>query len=196
MITRNEAINLGLPVFFTGKPCIYGHIAERRVCNYHCVECASEKNAAYKNNKFDKEYQRAWKLKNKEKVSNYRKSFSERNKDRLNQYQKKWRKTKNGRSIEFIRASLKRCLFEKEAGNDCSVIGYRYLDLVASMESKFIDGMSWENHGEWHIDHIKPIKAFLDEGETDPKIINALSNLQPLWAIQNLSKGSKYNESV
>ena len=46
--------------------------------------------------------------------------------------------------------------------------------------------MSWENWGEWHIDRIIPVSKF-DE-ETPPSIVNALTNLQPLWAADNLKK--------
>lgn len=65
-------------------------------------------------------------------------------------------------------------------------------DLIEQMESLFDDGMSWNNHGEWHVDHIKPVKAFLDEDVKDPAIINALENLQPLWAEDNLRKSARY----
>lgn len=64
--------------------------------------------------------------------------------------------------------------------------------IIHRLESLFLNGMSWGNRSEWHIDHIKPIKAFLDEGETNYNIINNPSNLQPLWAKDNLSKGAKY----
>jgi hypothetical protein len=49
--------------------------------------------------------------------------------------------------------------------------------------------MSWENWDEWHIDHIIPISKF--EKETDPKIVNSLSNLQPLWASDNIRKSNR-----
>jgi len=49
--------------------------------------------------------------------------------------------------------------------------------------------MSWENRGEWHIDHIKPVSSF-DKSEK-MSVVNSLDNLQPLWAKDNLSKGSK-----
>ena len=65
--------------------------------------------------------------------------------------------------------------------------------LIDHLESQFKDGMSWENRSEWHIDHIKPIKAFLDEGVTDVSEMNDIKNLQPLWAKDNLSKGAKWN---
>ena len=57
----------------------------------------------------------------------------------------------------------------------------------------FKEGMCWENHGSWHIDHKKPISKF-KEG-TSPKIVNSLCNLQPLWAEENLSKGNKFKIS-
>ena len=49
--------------------------------------------------------------------------------------------------------------------------------------------MSWDNHGKWHIDHIKPVSKF--DKNTLPSIVNALSNLQPLWAIDNIQKGNQ-----
>ena len=71
------------------------------------------------------------------------------------------------------------------------LLGYSVEEFCQHIESQFLPGMSWEDRGAWHIDHIKPISAFLAEGITDPKIINALSNLRPLWARDNLVKGAK-----
>ena len=91
----------------------------------------------------------------------------------------------------FIRNSLHRCM----SGGDVTVVGYTRNQLRAHIQSRFSEGMSWDNYGEWHIDHIKPIKAFIDEGVTDPAIINSLDNLQPLWASDNISKGAKYEQA-
>ena len=49
--------------------------------------------------------------------------------------------------------------------------------------------MSWDNYGKWHVDHKKPISLF--NKNTPAHIVNALSNLQPLWAKDNLSKGKR-----
>ena len=73
------------------------------------------------------------------------------------------------------------------------LVGYTSEDLKAHIESLFEDGMTWDNHGEWHIDHIKPVAKFKAEGITDLSIINALSNLQPLRAADNLSKGARFD---
>ncbi len=68
--------------------------------------------------------------------------------------------------------------------------------LKGYLEAKFKEGMTWENHGEWHIDHIKPCSSFnlLDE-EEQQKCFH-YTNLQPLWAADNLSKGCKYIDEV
>jgi len=57
--------------------------------------------------------------------------------------------------------------------------------------------MTWENHGEWHIDHIKPCSLFNLLNEDEQKKCFHYTNLQPLWASENLSKGCKYeNETI
>ena len=54
--------------------------------------------------------------------------------------------------------------------------------------------MTWENHGVWHIDHIKPCCQFNLIDEEEQKKCFHYTNLQPLWAKDNLSKGGKYYE--
>jgi hypothetical protein len=49
--------------------------------------------------------------------------------------------------------------------------------------------MTWSNMGEWHIDHIKPLATA--KTEKDVYELNHYTNLQPLWAKDNLSKGAK-----
>ena len=59
------------------------------------------------------------------------------------------------------------------------------------LESKFTQGMSWENYPKWHVDHIKPISLASTEQEAIE--LSHYTNLQPLWAADNLSKGNKYD---
>jgi hypothetical protein len=54
--------------------------------------------------------------------------------------------------------------------------------------------MSWDNYGEWHIDHIIPVSSFKIDPNNWPatiKTIWAIENLQPLWAIDNIKKGQR-----
>jgi hypothetical protein len=69
------------------------------------------------------------------------------------------------------------------------IIGCSPFELKVYLENKFTIGMCWENHGEWHIDHIIPLSS----GKTEKEIYKLChyTNLQPLWAEDNIKKGSK-----
>ena len=69
------------------------------------------------------------------------------------------------------------------------MIGCTPDELRNHLSKQFIDGMSWDNYGEWHIDHILPLVSAKDEEEV-VKLCH-YSNLQPLWAKDNLIKGCK-----
>jgi len=59
------------------------------------------------------------------------------------------------------------------------------------LEKKFVGGMSWENYGKWHIDHIIPLSSANNEDEIYK--LCYYTNLQPLWSEENLKKGKKIN---
>ena len=64
-------------------------------------------------------------------------------------------------------------------------------ELKEHLASKFTEGMTFENYGKWHIDHILPCASFdLLLPEEQPKCFH-YTNLQPLWAIDNMKKGAK-----
>lgn len=84
-----------------------------------------------------------------------------------------------------------------------NILGYTKHDLRAHLESLFTEGMSWSNYGgiahgrfnTWVIDHKTPIAKLIKSGITDPEIINALSNLQPMWSKDNTRKRARVVES-
>lgn len=106
---------------------------------------------------------------------------------------RKVRATVDGKAIAFMR----RVIYETSKGigsgqRTVDTLGYAVEDFVAHMEKQFTEKMSWDNYGDyWHVDHILPVKHFLDNGIRDPKVINCLSNLRPLKAKENLVKGAK-----
>jgi hypothetical protein len=64
-------------------------------------------------------------------------------------------------------------------------------ELMAHLSSKFQPGMTWDNYGKWHIDHKRPLAAF---DLTDPAQLATAchyTNLQPLWASDNIRKGKR-----
>lgn len=73
------------------------------------------------------------------------------------------------------------------------LVGYTADQLRIHIERQFSGGMTWENYGLWHIDHIIPAASFSYQSSDDPdfKACWALTNLRPLWAKQNISKGCK-----
>lgn len=62
------------------------------------------------------------------------------------------------------------------------------------LEKQFTQGMTWENYGEWHVDHKKPMALFEFTSTDDEEFKECwkLDNLQPLWEKDNLSKGPRY----
>ena len=74
-----------------------------------------------------------------------------------------------------------------------SLVGYTVDDLEKHLEPLFTVGMTWENYGDWHIDHIIPIALWQYSSYEDREFKQcwSLANLQPLWAEENIKKGSK-----
>lgn len=70
-----------------------------------------------------------------------------------------------------------------------SLIGCSQEALSAHLESMFVDGMTWGNYGEWHVDHVIPLSSAASIEEVEA--LCHFSNLQPLWAADNLRKGAK-----
>jgi hypothetical protein len=83
---------------------------------------------------------------------------------------------------------LTRCKYPKR-GSIFKYLGCDIDVLKTHLEQQFKNGMSWDNYGEWHVDHIIPLASAKNEEE----IIKLFhySNLQPLWGMENKIKGSK-----
>jgi hypothetical protein len=85
---------------------------------------------------------------------------------------------------------------DKNGKNLELILGYSISDLVKHLESQFQSGMTWHNYGRcWHIDHVIPDSRFnyASVEDEDFKRSWSLSNLQPLWKKDNLSKSNKIN---
>ena len=93
-----------------------------------------------------------------------------------------------------ISAQLRHRLKNKNGQNSFDLLDYTLEDLKKHLESKFENGMTWENYGKWHLDHIIPACSFKYDNHKDEdfKKCWSLDNLQPLWAVDNLKKGSRH----
>lgn len=201
IISRKEAKSLGLKYYFTGKPCKHGHISQKQTNKGYCCACARNQSKKYaaKNKEKVSEWMKAWRSSNREYISEYNQSRRDQlnewvsnNTERVREIRRNYKK--RNPMLVFTRRTLERLERHSDARKYEDLLGYTQSEFIEHMESQFKAGMSWKNRSEWHVDHIKPIKYFLDEGVTELKIINALSNLQPLWAHENLSKGAKFEQ--
>jgi hypothetical protein len=127
--------------------------------------------------------QRSHKLHNKEYYDNYWKSY----------FKTRYNTDLNFKLTHIIRKTVNRGIFKKQSSSVKS-LGCSVGELRSHLESMFKSGMSWDNHGRWHIDHIRPLSSF---DLNDPSQFNEAchyKNLQPLWAIDNISKGNSFYE--
>lgn len=139
----------------------------------------------YKNNRAKcNELSREWNKNNAEFVKNYNKEYNKTrkitDKDKII-----WR--------SILTNSLKRLGKSKE-GHTIDLLGYSALELKLHITSLFTDGMSWDNYGEWHIDHIVGVVNF--DTNAKPTIVNSLSNLRPLWATTREINGVIYEGNL
>ena len=178
---RKVAKQLGM-THYDGSPCKNGHDGKRLVSTRQCVDCLAARTNDRKT-KMTPESHRRRLAKRRTKASRVRQ----------NAYQADvLMKRPEYLATRFMYACVRRILQgagQKKRSRTVDAIGYTHQQLKAHIESLFDKEMTWENYGDWHIDHIKPISMFIAEGVTDPAIINALTNLQPLWAVDNMSKG-------
>lgn len=74
-----------------------------------------------------------------------------------------------------------------------SIVGFTLDELKKHLERQFQKGMSWDNYGEWHVDHITPVSSFdfSAPDDADFKACWVLTNLRPLWATENIKKSNK-----
>jgi hypothetical protein len=98
----------------------------------------------------------------------------------------------------FAMSALGRNLIKKSISEQDELIlnrfNYSIEQLKSHLESKFQLGMTWDNYGQWHIDHIKPESWFKYDSIDDESFKKcwSLDNLQPMWAIENIKKSNKY----
>lgn len=179
-VSKEEAVEYGLTRYFDGSICKRGHVSERVVANGMCCQCQTDRAQTKEHKKKKSEYYR----KNKE-------SLMAAN---VKAQRERYQKSPSYKAAAAARNMLKRVLRQgnkRKHGGTYEMLGYGRIDLMNRMEGQFQDGMSWDNYGEWHIDHITPVSWFVKNGITDPSVINALSNLQPLWAEENFAKGNR-----
>jgi len=96
-----------------------------------------------------------------------------------------------GHLAHIVRNSVYRALQSDKEKHSIEYLGCSIQHFREHIEKQFIEGMNWDNYGEWQIDHIIPLKY---ENPTIEETIERLhwENTQPLWATDNIVKGNRY----
>jgi len=188
-------------------------------CNKKYLEKWTLENKEYKSNcekqyravnkSAVKEYQRKYYLRNKEILLTKNKIYRKENENQIKLNKKHYRDThkkeqniwyhKNKHRIQFriirnLRGRLSQAIKHSyKSGSAIKDLGCSIPELKLHLESKFQSGMTWDNYGKygWHIDHIKPLSSFDLTNREQVLMACHYTNLQPLWAIDNMIK-NKY----
>jgi hypothetical protein len=157
-----------------------------------------------------------WREKNKDYTSKGHKKWSEKNRDHLNEYHQKWREKNIDKHREYkrkyekhrkdtdplyklisnFRTAIYQVLKENRVDKNQSyfdVLQYTPEQLIVHLEKQFTEGITWENYGEWHVDHKQPISSFNIQEMGDSEFMKcwSLENLQPMWGEENIRKSNK-----
>jgi len=156
-----------------------------------------------------------WRDNNKEYMSNKSKTWYEQNKEYRKEYLKEYRENnidkirKTKRDYERYRKSIdpayklisnfRTAIYQVLKENNVEknkhyfdILKYTPEELISHLEKQFTDSMTWENYGEWHVDHRMPISSFNFESVDDDSFIKcwSLDNLQPMWGKENIVKSN------
>lgn len=159
------------------------------------------------------EYKKQWAIDNPEKIFQKQKEYRENNSENLSlkksQYSKNNRPKINAKKSVYekqrrdadplfkltknTRKMVSRYMLGEKSKRTQEIIGCTYEELKTYIENQFTEGMSWDNYGVngWHVDHIKPLAMANNEEEIIAS--NHYTNLQPLWCLDNLSKGATFD---
>ncbi len=144
-----------------------------------------------------KEQVKQYKLQNGDVIRGKNKKYRLQNIKKINTYHREYRKIRRKNDLGFkLRHYLSTRIWfaikqSKKTIKTMDLVGCSLDYLKDYLECQFDDEMSWTNYGAWHIDHIIPCASFDLTNEEEQRKCFHYSNLQPLWASDNFSKGAK-----
>ena len=147
------------------------------------------------------ENHKKWAEQNKEHLTKYLKEYRENNVDKIRQIKRDYERNRKARDplyklISNFRTAIYTVLKESNVdkyGHYFDILQYTPEQLISHLENKFTDKMSWDNYGDWHVDHKLPITYFNISEMGDEEFMRcwSLDNLQPMWGIENIRKSNK-----
>ena len=171
-----------------------------------CKKCKNEKLKKYRKDnpekvkKWGRDNSKTQRQKNQKKCQESKTNSYNKKRDYYNKKWKEYAKYRYDNDLNYrLRSSLRSRLYlaiknNSKSASTLELLGCDIDFLREYIEERFNGNMSWENYGEWHIDHIKPCASFdLSKPEQQKQCFH-YTNLQPLWAIDNIRKSDKYDE--
>lgn len=162
---------------------------------------ASDKRNYYKHKDKKNEYHKEWKQGKEAELKAYSQQWNKDNREHVNKYKRDYERKRRAEDPKYrlgirTRTAVWQMLKERNVNKSNKtfiLLGYSIEELMQHLERLFTEGMTWDNYGEWHVDHKLPMNSFKFESTDDIgfKECWKLSNLQPLWGPDNLSKGTK-----
>jgi len=161
----------------------------------------SDKRYYVKNREKRLKYFSDWQKENYEYRKKYMDEYREKNSDRIRIVKRTYEKTRKHNDpiyklISNFRTAIYQVLKENNVeknGHYFEVLKYTPEELITHLENQFKDGMTWDNYGEWHVDHLRPISLHNIQEIGDEEFMKcwSLSNLQPMWGEENIRKSNK-----
>lgn len=187
ILLRNQAVASGMKRYFTGVPCPRGHVCERVVSSRGCVICRRLAVAARR------------KLPMFRVRENKRKRLLSQGlsgSDKRRRWNRRIKLTHQKKVDWYIIRSLRTRLRDalrggQRVGSAIRDLGCTIPEFKSYIAAKFTDGMTWNNHGAWHLDHIRPLASFNLKDRSQFLGACHYTNYQPLWAADNLAKGAR-----
>jgi hypothetical protein len=143
-----------------------------------------------------------WVKGKKEELKIYNQQWNKDNREHVNKYKRDYERKRRAEDPKYrlgirTRTAVWQLLKERninKTNKTFVLLGYTIEELMNHLEKQFTEGMTWDNYGEWHVDHKKPMTLFEFTSTDDEgfKECWKLENLQPLWGKDNLSKGPRY----
>lgn len=149
---------------------------------------------------------RMWRMLNADRHRANSAAWSEANRERKKAYDREWRRANPRYEAERYRAEISYRIAKRLRGRHRAalatararksssllhLLGCSGAELLAHLEAQFVEGMSWENYGAWHIDHKRPICTFNLSDPAQQRLAFHYTNLRPLWAADNLARPRK-----
>ena len=160
-----------------------------------------ERHKEYNRNNKEKRarYAKEYRKKNHVAIDAKQREWRENNKNKVNEGQRRRRLDPHKRLIQNLRNRLSLAVKHQGSTKDSTTMKLTGCDkgeLIAHLESQFTEGMTWDNYGEWHIDHIRPCVSFDLNLDGEQKKCFNYNNLQPLWARDNIIKSDNYDTTT